>query len=58
VTEAELYERFVQCLYYQYLLPGDGLGEKYTFYHRKAYIGLKTGNSHEIDLSFETTVAR
>ena len=56
MTEAELYERFVRCLYYQYLLPSDYSTHEYTLYHRKAYTGLKTGNSHEIDLSFETTI--
>jgi Restriction endonuclease len=56
VTDADLYERFVQGLYYQYLLPGDGLGTKYTLHHRKSYIGLKTGNTHEVDLSFEAHI--
>lgn len=56
MTEPELYERFVKTLYERYLLSAPGASKEYQLHHRKNYRGLKTGNLHEIDLSFETTI--
>lgn len=56
MSEAELYERFVKTLYEEYMLPSSGSPQDYILHHRKTYAGQRTGNQHEIDLSFEATV--